>query len=111
MRVHLDHVLVQLRVLAHHNLRIPRGSHKDSLNATLQRCSEAVGDLQTDEESIGDDDGSESAVGVVGRVGEDEVEVGEAVEREQIVSCVKMSMWRVWRLTRRRCRQRRLNPW
>jgi hypothetical protein len=36
--------------------------------------------LQTDEESIGHDDGSESAVGVVGWVGEDEVEVGEAVE-------------------------------
>lgn len=81
MRVHLDHVLVQLRVLAHHNLGIPCSSHKDGLDTTLQRRGEAVGDLQTDEESIGDDDGSESAVGVVGRVSEDEVEVGEAVGR------------------------------
>lgn len=110
MRVHLNHVLVQLRVLAHHNLRIPRGSHKDSLNATLQGCSEAVGDLQTDEESIGDDDGSESAVSVVGRVGEDEVEVGEAVEGK-LLAVLRRLIWRVWRLTRHRCRRRRLNPW
>jgi hypothetical protein len=80
MRIHLNHILVQLRVLAHHNLRIPRSSHKDSLNTALQRRGEAVGDLQTDEESVRNDDGGESAVGVVARVGEDEVEVGEAVE-------------------------------
>jgi hypothetical protein len=37
--------------------------------------------LQADEESISDDDGREIAVGIVSRVGEDEVEVGEAVGR------------------------------
>jgi hypothetical protein len=79
VRVHLDHVLVQLRVLAHHDLGIPRGSHENGLDAALQRCGEAVGDLQADEESVRDDDGRVSAVAVVGWAGEDEVEVGEAV--------------------------------
>ena len=81
VRVHLDHILVQLRVLAHHDLRIPRGGHEDGLDAALQRCGEAVGDLQADEESIRDDDGGEGASLVVAWVGEDEVEVGEAVEK------------------------------
>ena len=88
MRIHFNHILIQLRVLAHHDLRIPRGSHENGLDTALQRCSEAVGDLQTDEKSVCDDDGSESAIGVVGRVGEDEVEVGEAVDWEKIVSFV-----------------------
>ena len=80
MRVHLNHVLVQLRVLAHHDLGIPGSSHENGLDTALQRRGEAVGDLQADEESVRDDDGGESAVGVVAWVGEDEVEVGEAVE-------------------------------
>jgi hypothetical protein len=79
VRVHLDHVLVQLRVLAHHDLRIPRGSNENGLDTALQRRGEAVGDLQADEEGIGDDDGSELALRVVGWVCEDEVQVGEAV--------------------------------
>jgi hypothetical protein len=78
MRIHLNHILVQLRVLAHHNLRIPRGSHENGLDTALQRRGEAIGDLQADEESVRDDDGGESPVGVVAGVGEDEVEVGEA---------------------------------
>lgn len=94
VRVNLDHVLVQLRVLAHHDLRIPCGSHENGLDTTLQRCGEAVGDLKTNEEGIGDDDRSESAVGVVGWVGEDEVEVGKAVEGET-VSCVVIFIWSV----------------
>jgi hypothetical protein len=82
MWIHLDHILIQLRVLAHHDLRIPRGSDENRLDTALQRRGEAVGDLQTDEESVGDDDGRESAVAVIGWVGEDEVKVGEAVLRE-----------------------------
>jgi hypothetical protein len=88
MRIHFNHILIQLRVLAHHDLRIPRGSHEDRLDTALQRRGEAVGDLQADEESVRDDDGGESAVGVVAWVGEDEVEVGEAVDGEEIVSFV-----------------------
>lgn len=83
MRIHLNHILIQLRVLAHHDLRIPRGRDENRLNATLQRRREAVGDLQADEESVRHDDGRERAGGVVGRVSEDEVEVGEAVEKEE----------------------------
>jgi hypothetical protein len=79
VRVHLDHVLVQLWVLAHHDLRIPRGSNENGLNTALQRRGEAIGDLQADEEGICDDDGSELALRIVGWVCEDEVEVCEAV--------------------------------
>jgi hypothetical protein len=79
VRVHLDHILVQLRVLAHHNLRIPSSSDENRLNTALQRRGEAVGDLQADEESVRDDDGGELALRVVGWVGEDEVQVCEAV--------------------------------
>jgi len=88
MRVHLDHVLVQLWVLAHHNLRIPCGGHEDGLNTTLQRCGEAVGDLETNEEGVGNHNRSEGAVAVVGRVGKDKVEVGEAVKWKLLATCV-----------------------
>ena len=78
LRIDLHHLLVQLRVLAHEDLGIPRGGDEDGVDATGQRHGEAVGDLQADEEGLGDDDGRELAVGVVARVREDEVEVGEA---------------------------------
>lgn len=78
LRVDLNHLLVELRVLAHENLGIPSGGDEDGVDAARQRRREAVGDLQADEEGVGNDDGGESAVGVVGWVGEDEVEECEA---------------------------------
>jgi hypothetical protein len=79
--VHPDHVLVQLRVLAHHDFGIPRGCDEDGLDTTLQWRGEAVGHLQANEEGVCHHDRSELAIAVVRRVGEDEVEVCEAVQK------------------------------
>lgn len=78
LRINPDHILIQLRVLAHEHLGIPRGRDENRIDPARQRGGEAVGDLQADEESVRDDHGREFAVGVVGRVREDEVEEGEA---------------------------------
>lgn len=75
MRIDLHHLLIHFRMLAHHNLGIPRCGHEDSLDAARQRRGEAMSDLQSDQEGIGDNDWSESAVLVVAWVGEEEVEV------------------------------------
>lgn len=77
--IDLNHALIQVRVLPHQHFRIPRSSHKQSVNPTAQRRSEAVRDLQSDQESVGDDYRREIAVGIVAWVREEEVEVREAV--------------------------------
>ena len=56
---------------------IPRHSNKQGINPTTNRSKDDTADLQADQEGKGEDDGGEGAVGVVGRVGELEVEVGE----------------------------------
>jgi hypothetical protein len=86
LRVHPDHVLIQLRVLAHHDFGIPRGCDKDGLDTTLQRRGEAVGHLQANEEGVCHHDGSEFAIAVVCWVGEDKVKVGEAGEKGLVLS-------------------------
>lgn len=75
--VHPDHLIVQLRVIAPHDLGVPTSSDKDGLDTAGNRCGKDVCDLEADEERKGHDDGGVLAVAVVGGVGEVEVEVGE----------------------------------
>lgn len=78
MRIHLDHLVVQIRVVPDHDLGIPRHGHKDGIDAAAERRGEDVADLQADQERKGADDDREVAVGIVRGLGELEVE-----EREQ----------------------------
>ena len=73
VRVDSHHVLVQLRMLPHQCFRIPRHGNEDGVDAAGEWSREAVGDLQTNEESKGQYDRCERASLVVCRVGEDEV--------------------------------------
>ena len=75
--VHLDHLLVQLRVIPPHDLRIPARGHEDGVDAARQRRREDVGDLEADEEREGDDEGRVLSVVVVRGVGEEQIQVAE----------------------------------
>ena len=75
--VHLNHFSPQLRMLIPQDLRVPAGCHKDCVNTTGQRSSEDVGNLETNKEGKSENDGCETTILVVRRIGESEVEVGE----------------------------------
>lgn len=75
--VHPDHLIVQFRVIAPHDLGVPTSSDKDGLDTAGNRCGKDVCDLEADEERKGHDDGGVLAIVVVGGVGEVEVEVGQ----------------------------------
>ena len=77
VRVHDNHALVELRMLSYEHFRIPCHSNKEGVDAARQRGSEAVRNLQTNEEGVRDHDRSEASGRVVGWVGEVDVEVGE----------------------------------
>ena len=81
MRVNGHHALVEVAMLAHQHFRIPSSGHEDGIDTAGQGRGEAMGDLQTDHESVRDDHRCEPAVAVVGWVGEEEVEVGQTVVR------------------------------
>lgn len=68
--------LIQLSVLVHQDLRIPRHGDEQGINSSGERDGEAVRNLQAYEEGVCYHDWSEVAVAVVGRVGEDDVNVG-----------------------------------
>jgi len=71
----MNHLLVQIRVLVHHDLGVPRGRHEDGVDAAAQRRREDIAYLQADEEREGHDDGRVGPVGVVRRAREDQVQV------------------------------------
>lgn len=77
MRINLHHPLIQIREIPHQHLRIESHSHKQRRDTTLDWHQEDISDLETDEESKGHDDHREGVVGVVGRLGEVHVKVGE----------------------------------
>lgn len=75
--IHSAHLLVKLRVVAPHDLRIPTGSNKDGLDTARNRGRKDVGDLESDEERERHDDCCVLTVTVVRGVGEVQVEVGQ----------------------------------
>jgi hypothetical protein len=107
--IHPDHLGVQLRVVAPHNLGIPARCDKDSLDAARQGRREDVGDLEADEEGKGNNDGRVRSVAIVGRVGKEEVEIGEegasitdeeSTEREDRANETFLANIRIWGLSR-----------
>ena len=59
------------------HIGIPRRGYKNCIHAATNWSHENLADLQADQKRKGHDDGSESAVGVVARFGELQVQVGE----------------------------------
>lgn len=75
IRIHLDHLLPQLWVVIHHDLRIPCHCDKDGVDATANRGREDVGDLEANKECESNNDRRERSVRVVGWSGEDQVQI------------------------------------
>lgn len=76
-RVQLHELVVDFRVVVNHDLRIPAHRHEDGLDTTANRRHEDLAHLQADHESKGHNDSGKVAVGVVGRLRELQVQVGQ----------------------------------
>lgn len=75
VRVHLHHLMIQVRMISDHNLGVPCCCNKYCVDTTAERCSEHVADLETDKESERDNDGSKSTISVIRGLCEYQVEV------------------------------------
>lgn len=70
-----DHLLVQLGVVADHNLRIPACGDEDGIDSTGNRGREDQRNLETNQERESNNHRSEAAVAVVLGLGDEEVDV------------------------------------
>lgn len=77
LRVDLDHLVIQLRVVTAHDSRVPTCGDEDGLDTTGDRSGEDGADLEPDEEGEGHDDGGEATVLIVCGRGEVEVQISE----------------------------------
>ena len=77
LRINLHHPLIQIRMIPHQNLGIPRARHEDRVHPAANRRHEDLAHLQPDQEGKRHDDGRELAAFVVLGFGEFEVEEGE----------------------------------
>lgn len=75
--INLHHARIEIGMIPHQHIRIPRRRNKYGVDAAADGGQEDLTDLQADEEGKGHDDGREGASGVVFRLGELQVEVGE----------------------------------
>lgn len=75
IRVHLDHLLPQLGVLIHHDLRIPCHGHEYGIDATADRGGKDICNLKTNHESESNNNRREGPALVVGRIRKDQVQV------------------------------------
>lgn len=77
MRVNPNHGIVDIRVVPHKDIGVPRRGNKNGVNAARDGRREDVCDLKADEEGEEHDDGRPAAVAVVLGLREEKVEVGE----------------------------------
>lgn len=77
MRIDVYHLLIQVRMLGHHNLRVPGCCDEDSVDTTADRRGEDIADLQSDEEGKRHHDRGIRSRRVVGRVRVDHVQIRE----------------------------------
>ena len=77
MRINLNHVSVQIRMITNHDLGVPSSGNEDSVDTATKRSGEDVADLQTDDEGEGYHDGRIPPRLVICRLSEDQVQVGQ----------------------------------
>lgn len=77
LRVHTDHPLVEIRMISHQNIRIPRARHEDRIHSAANRRHEDLAHLQSDQECKRHDNGREGAALVVCRLREFQIEKGQ----------------------------------
>ena len=77
MRINPNHGIVDIRVVPHEDVGVPRRRDKDGVHAARDGCREDVCDLQADEEGEEHNDGRPVAIGVVLGLREEEIEVRE----------------------------------
>lgn len=73
----MDHSVIEVRVVAHHNLWIPSHCDEDSVHAAPNWRQQDLADLQADNEGESHNHCREIPTTVVCRVGELQVQVGE----------------------------------
>lgn len=76
-RVNLHQLVINIRVVINHDLRIPSHRHEDGLNATTNGSHEDLADLKTNQESESHNDRGEVTIPVVRGVGELQIEIGQ----------------------------------
>ncbi len=72
-----DHSCIQVWMVSHQHLWVPSHRYKYSLQAGRQWLCDSVADLEADEEREGYHYRRKSSICVVGRMREDQVEVGQ----------------------------------
>ena len=72
-----DHPVIELWMIPHQNVRIPRSSDKYSVDATSDWRHEYLADLQSDQERESHNDGRKGASVIVSWLGELQVEIGQ----------------------------------
>jgi len=77
MRVHRNELSVQLWVLVDHDRGIERSRNEDGIDTAGDGRDEDLANLQADEEGESDNNRGEASIIIVGRVGEDKVQVCE----------------------------------
>ena len=71
------HPGVEVRMIAHQHIWIPCCGYKDRVDTAANGCQEDLAYLKADQKGKRHDDRGESSAGVVGRVGELQVQEGE----------------------------------
>lgn len=74
LRINIYNPSVEIRMIFHHDIRIPGHSDKNGVDAAAERCHEYLADLQPDQEAECHYDWRECAALVVRRVRKLEVE-------------------------------------
>lgn len=77
MRIHLDHLVVKLRMFPHQYLGIPCHGYEQCIHARAEWCREDVRNLSTDQECKRNDHGRECSSRIVARLGKDDKKIGE----------------------------------
>lgn len=76
-RIHANHSIIKIRMVAHEDVGIPRSSHEDGIDSAPNWRHEDLADLEPDKEGKCHDDGGELAAFIICRVGELQIEEGE----------------------------------
>lgn len=64
-------------MITHHDLGIPCHGYKDGIDTRAKRCCVNVADLQADQEGKGNNNNGILALGIIGRISELEIKVGQ----------------------------------
>ncbi len=77
LRINPHHFLIEVRMISHQDIRIPRRSNENSIDTTTNRRHEDLADLQSNQEGESHNDRGKCASLIISWFRELQVEVGE----------------------------------